>query len=229
MDTKIRVYILQKDRHISCTIIYLGDDFKVTSNEDRNLLDNLSKETDLFLIFSKELAKKISPKKFSTLYDAMGYAVSETNNESIAILNAFEYLDEVLKKHLYYLVVNDILVPFPIENLPRIFGLQIQTAVFSSYRTDYEELKEIYSKEKEYTWWEKLLNKEEDFEKDGLFCYNSSDDDYFLIPVNVFRKVLEEYGNNSYYMDSFENYGFSTFIASSIQPENLTNTSLDEI
>ena len=211
MDTKIRVYILQKDRHISCTIIYLGDSFKVTSNEDRNLLDSLSKETDLFLIFSKELAKKISPKKFSTLYDAMGYAVSETDNESIAILNAFEYLvnafeylDEVLKKHLYYLIVNDILVPFPIENLPKIFGLQIQTAVFSSYRTDYEELKEIYSKEKEYTWWEKLLNKEEDFEKDGLFCYNSSNDDYFLIPVNVFRKVLEEYGNNSYYMDSFE-------------------------
>ena len=228
MDTKIRVYILQKERHISCSIIFLADDFRVSSEEDSKLLDSLSKETDLFLIFPKVLIKKISPKKFSTLYDAMGYAISETENESEAILNAFEYLDEVFKKHLYYLVVNQ-LSPFPIENLQRIFGLQLQTAVFSSYRTDYKDLEEIYSKEKEYTWWEKLLRKDEDFENEGLFCYSNSDDDYFLIPVNVFRKILEEYGNNNYYIDSFENYSFNTFIASSIQPENLTNSKLDEI
>lgn len=231
MEMKIRVFILQKEKHISCSVVYLHKDFKIENSDESHLLDHLSKNTDLFFIFSKELTKKISPKKFSTLYNSLGYAISETENDTIAILNAIEYLNEVIKKHLYYFIIGEGLPPIDElnwdEDILKIQQAGLQRAVFSTLRTSYDSLEKIY-KVKEQSWWERLLGRNSD-EDSGLYCTKSSNDKILFFPALILKTIILNKGEDKYYLDSFRNYYFNTFIASTIDEEYLLNFEIKDI
>ena len=201
---KNKVYVLREHSHITETIItFTGYQDWPLTEKAHGILDELEKITDLHFVFTNASKNGIHPGKFSELYQATGFSLSEDHTGISGILRAIEYDREFWPgQHLYWNVIRgELLDEVDVEGVKRIIESSevLKRSVFKTYRYTSEDLYEFY-KSTDYSW--KLWNI--DILKNTYTTHTvSSECSWIVLKPELIDKIWEHIEKYPGYPDTF--------------------------
>ena len=207
----MKVFKSKKEEKPGIVILYINS--TITDKEHENIL-RISSFSDIFFVFSKEILKSISPKKFSNLYQSVFYGLSSSVDETMEIWNALDYLNE-FTKYFSYTVIRDLktLEKDDLRGLEKLQNSVIENSVYSWRKLSNSEFQEIYTLKKRWFW-----KYEDDL---GLYSRETSEDNvFFLRPISV-TNIKSEYTPDV--IATFKGSGINTLLPSLVDHKTNIN------
>ena len=207
----MKVYKLDKEKQPGVVVVWCGT-CNITDSIHYELLE-LKKDFDLFFVFNPRLSPNINTKKFSTLYQATWYAITD-ENQSLGMLDVLDYLQE-LSIYAAFNVTSIEYFPISKLDIEALKSLQvspIETSVFKKFNLGCKEFKQIYMD----------LG---DNNKGMYSSYSTNENILFIRPISI-RKILK---NSKEVLLSFEDINIYTTISSLIPPETHFNNTIQQV
>lgn len=223
----MKVYKINEKKNSGVTILYITSIVSDTVHE--NLL-RLSAKSDLVFVFPKYQEKKISAKKFSHLYGAIFYGVSESNDETTNIWEVLDYIHELTDYYSYSILLQSDLEKLEIDEVNSIWRLQnsiLETSVFSWRTLNNKELQEIYTlPRKQFKVWKYCFSFPGNISSQGMYSkYKTQDRVMFIRPVSL-DKLKEELKNRPDILATFKGSGIKVMLPSLIPEKTVLNMNI---
>ena len=193
---KEQVYVINQPRHITSSIIVLGDVFPL-HQEAHNDIEKLCEISDVLFIYAPKhftRQKEINFNKFSSLYKSCAWIESGACLGS-TLLHMIEYDQEIFGCHRNTIILNsDKLGNIDTEKLVSLSSSSLSKPILEIERLSSEEFYEIYH-EDEYT--NPILNylkpKKEALER--AFCSYRVTSDLAIFREDTLNTIMKFYDN----------------------------------
>ena len=142
---KNKAVILENPQHFTAVTIWFPDLQSTVDNEDlAKTIDGLEKEFDLYFVFSEKLLGLIDFDKYSKLFMAKGYVVSQDNDQCQALIWTLNYL-RTFYSSLYtgFYVVESNLLDTQLKRIPemvRVVGTPLNIGIMEYKRASYKDI-----------------------------------------------------------------------------------------
>lgn len=140
---KNKTFILEKPQHITAVTIWFPDVQCLENIEVSKTIDLLQKNFDLYFIFSEEIQFVYDLEKYSRLYQAKGYTISQDSDQCQAIWWTLKYLRVLTTAYVgYYSLEADKFeeVTDNLKELIRISNSPINIGIIKYSRVTYDEI-----------------------------------------------------------------------------------------
>lgn len=218
---KNKAFILENPKHITASLIWFPDFLNTLENSQvSNILDGLQEKFDLYFIFPKDLMRTIDLEKFSRLYQASGYIISEDTDQCQAFWWTLKYLRTFMGSSYvgYFLLESDRSRP-GIEDMERVSMSQLNIGVMKYTRMPYSEIDALCKLPDKKNSLLSILRMPD---PRGMYCTHKAVSTIIYLRPWLVDKI-DDYmkGNITYtttpgslFLDSFEGFRFGDFLAS---------------
>lgn len=195
---------------------------------EHNFLEKLRENrSDLFFIFSKSIVNEINPEKFSNLYEATWYGISNTDDRVCGFWEALDYITEFEKYTSISVITNYWSVN--IDSLKKLQQSGIENSVFSSRKLTRKEKEDIYKIPEtiiEILGKFRLRIPKKRNNLEGTNSTKTSDDGIFFLRPSMIMELKDDI--NPKILHSFLGSKFGTFISSVIPEKYHLNLKVNE-
>jgi hypothetical protein len=228
-----KTIILERPKHNNVTFIYFQNE-KINNSFDQDtsdVLDKLSKESDLVFIFNEKMSGEVNFEKMSSLYAACGYIECDNNYLTQSLYYATSYFHVLYERCLGFLMIPfEKLKNLDVEKICRIVNNgNIVSSIFKTRRLNIEELKQIFIKPEKQSFWDSIVKGKIklDYSSGCYSRFSTSHENNCIFLRTVFviemRKFIESEDCPFEYLESFYTREPSEFFASIRErlPENV--------
>ena len=222
---KNKTFILEKSQHITAITIWFPN---VQNLEDKDILttlDALQKNFDLYFIFSEEIQYLYDLEKFSRLFQAKGYTISQDSDQCQAIWWTLKYLRTLVTIHPYvgyysldadkFKEVNDNL-----SELIRVSNSPLNIGIIKYSRVEYDEIINFCRMPEKSNFI--LTIKYFGSDPRAMYRTHKATSDILYLRPWLIDKISEFISGNSEYtetpgtlfLDSFNGFSFNDFFVS---------------
>ena len=204
----MRTYVLRDNSHITRAIIVIKKAEFPLSVKAQEVVDGLEAVTDLHFLFVGDITKTVDPEKFSELYRAASYAVSD--REIPGVLGSIEYDNEIWTgQHLYHFVMDlRTIDQVSVRSVRKLIAASevIRRSIFPVHRAEPEILGSIYLKDTK-SWWKRPS-------RSGMYTthYIPETSNIELIQKDLWSEIMKFCESKSGYLETFDD--FRDFLAS---------------
>lgn len=223
----MKVYKINEKKKPGVTIIYITSE--ISDIEHENLL-RISAKSDLVFVFPKYQEKKISAKKFSYLYGAIFYGLSDCNDETTNVWEILDYIHELTDYYSYSIILQSDLEKLEIDEVNSIGRLQnsiLETSVYSWRTLNNKELQKIYTlPRKQVKIWRYHFSLPGYINSLGMYSkYKTPDRVMFIRPVSLV-KLKEELKDRQDILATFKGSGIKIMLPSLIPVKTSLNMNI---
>lgn len=225
MIKKNKAFILERPSHITAmTIWFSGVKDTVDNEEISKAIDKLKTKFDLYFIFSESLLGIIDLEKYSRLYQAKGYIVSENKDQCQAIWWTLKYLWSFMNsEYVGYYTIESGELPKLIsqyDDMTRVSESPLNIGIMKYTRIPYSRIDSLCKiprkKDLMFSW--KYLS----IDPRGMYCTHVTESSLIYLRPWVISKISDFMKNDvdytitpgSLFLDSFRDFRFGDFIAS---------------
>lgn len=197
--------ILRNPKNRICSIFSVDQ----SSEEFEKMLFDTSRESDIYLILSKNFSKSSNVNSYCHLLPVSGYIVDDRNivNRTDPLINVLEYLVYVVKYYsMFYIGVS---LDSDISKIRKIYESRLESSVMKSDLISYDIRKSIYS-----LFNVGILKRLFPSNKGINITHQSSD---ILLNLPTVLSIIESIKGDEEYYDTFKDVEFSYSIPSILE------------
>lgn len=224
---KNKAVIIENPQHFTAVTIWFPDLQSTVDNEAMaRTIDGLEKEFDLYFVFSENLLGHIDFDKYSKLFMAKGYVVSQDADQCQAMVWTLDYLRTFFKLYTGFYVLESNLLENQekrISEMVRVVGTPLNIGIMEYKRASYEDIWE-YSRipdSRDYFLPARLVSLLE-IDSRGMYCTHKFTGDIIFLRPFIIDRMNEFLGDKAEYtktpgplfLDSFSGFRFGDFLAS---------------
>ena len=233
------MFVVREQRSLTATILVCNfTDQLPLDQEHHNSLLELSKKTDVYLIFPSTVPKTVNFEKFTNLYDFCGYVVSKQPLSKVvtSLMFTFDYLTTINSRYISYLTgdltdfinMDTIQISKVIYNTKQLEMYNVKSVVGKAIQLSSEEYYEIYKEPipEKKSWW--LLKESTKSYNDLMYYRFKSGSDFLYFRKNHIVDLLsfESKPEGMSYIDTFSgDIRINDFLCSYIKYSGITNIS----
>lgn len=212
------MFVTNNPKHVILSVVIINKEFPL-SDKEHEAIDNLNEVSDVVFLFTD--TTNINPTKFSMLYNASGYVVSD-NNVTSTFCYLVDYVKTIWNKHEKVVVISRFrdqlgeLTKQYVSKFQAVYSLGFQDSIFLKDRLTAEDCFDIYKKDnndeddraEESGWKIKLFGskKNEDVEDIDKAYTTHFANSIVFINSDLLRAIINVFDEDKRFVQSFDSY-----------------------